>query len=85
MEKAKSNGARLGSLEWKEILFDVWNNVYDLHGHLDPRTRTAEPYDIETWQELLLHHGLQDVTGFGEYLKKWKEQDAFVKACMSSA
>ena len=46
MEKAKSNGARLGSLEWKEIQFDVWNNVYDVHGNLDLRTRTAEPYDI---------------------------------------
>ena len=56
--------------------------MYDVHGNLDLRTRTAEPYDIETGQELLLHHGLQDVTGFGEYLKEWKEQDAHVKACI---
>ena len=82
MKKEKEDGAHLGSLEWKEILVDVWNNMYDVHGNLDLGTRTAEPYDIETGQELLLHHGLQDVTGFGEYLKEWKEQDAHVKACI---
>ena len=82
MKKEKEDGAHLGSLEWKEILVDVWNNVYDVHGNLDLGTRTAKPYDIETGQELLLHHGLQDVTGFGEYLKEWKEQDAHVKACI---
>ena len=73
MKKEKEDGAHLGSLEWKEILVDVWNNVYDVHGNQDLRTRTPEPYDMETWQELLLHHGLQDVSGFGEYLKEWKE------------
>ena len=82
MKKEKEDGAHLGSSERKEILVDVWNTVYDVHGNLDLGTRTAEPYDIETGQELLLHHGLQDVSGFGEYLKEWKEQDAHVKACI---
>ena len=27
MKKEKEDGAHLGSLEWKEILVDVWNNV----------------------------------------------------------
>ena len=39
MKKEKEDGAHLGSLEWKEILVDVWNNVYDVHGSLDLGTR----------------------------------------------
>ena len=45
------------------MCMEIWTSRHGLQ----------EPYDIETWQELLLHHGLQDVTGFGEYLKEWKD------------